>query len=405
MSFNNKSIKEDNMLSDSSDEGGDPNYENQIGLPSWYHQMPIALKKFMIFERESNSEDHLFWADNGNKSVRASRIKLKNLYGKLKIAIPKGNKDAIAKIRKKIEAKEKFFFKHCVRKVEIDHTIPETKPMPRPYRSALYQTKKSELKFKVKRSPLQKKELLKLKRLKKRYNAMVRIKNKYAPYIGNELYHKEFVYRQQFLTLLNPDEEQKEITDEVMRAQRRDAFLEKLQNKKKKKKLDFLKKKKSKNETLKRELKKGEIVPYCNVPPLSTYPQQTEASSRNSHSNPPTHKTSSHGDQSSLSSGQNINRRNDAYNQQPVPFITRNNGCNQPGNDLNNPGGNIGFNQPGNGGYSQSGNGGYNLLFKRSSTFMLTIAVGSFAFERSFDRITEYVWERKVTLPQQAKQR
>ncbi|KAL1453972.1 hypothetical protein WDU94_010272 [Cyamophila willieti] len=35
----------------------------------------------------------------------------------------------------------------------------------------------------------------------------------------------------------------------------------------------------------------------------------------------------------------------------------------------------------------------YNLLFKRTSTFMLTIAVGSFAFERGFDRLTEYIWE------------
>lgn len=37
----------------------------------------------------------------------------------------------------------------------------------------------------------------------------------------------------------------------------------------------------------------------------------------------------------------------------------------------------------------------YNLLFKRMSTFILTVAVGSFAFERGFDQITNYVWETK----------
>lgn len=35
----------------------------------------------------------------------------------------------------------------------------------------------------------------------------------------------------------------------------------------------------------------------------------------------------------------------------------------------------------------------YNALFKRTSTFMLTIAVGSFAFERGFDKLTDYIWE------------
>ncbi|XP_008468754.1 cytochrome b-c1 complex subunit 9 [Diaphorina citri] len=39
------------------------------------------------------------------------------------------------------------------------------------------------------------------------------------------------------------------------------------------------------------------------------------------------------------------------------------------------------------------GNTVYNLLFKKTSSFMLTVAVGAFAFERGFDKLTDYVWE------------
>nr|ACO10297.1 Cytochrome b-c1 complex subunit 9 [Caligus rogercresseyi] len=35
----------------------------------------------------------------------------------------------------------------------------------------------------------------------------------------------------------------------------------------------------------------------------------------------------------------------------------------------------------------------YNAIFKRSSTFFLTIAVGSIFAERGFDAITDYIWE------------
>uniref|UniRef100_T2M465 Complex III subunit 9 n=1 Tax=Hydra vulgaris TaxID=6087 RepID=T2M465_HYDVU len=37
----------------------------------------------------------------------------------------------------------------------------------------------------------------------------------------------------------------------------------------------------------------------------------------------------------------------------------------------------------------------YNLLFKRSSTFAVTIIVGAFLFERTFDPIMDGIWERR----------
>nr|ACO15373.1 Cytochrome b-c1 complex subunit 9 [Caligus clemensi] len=35
----------------------------------------------------------------------------------------------------------------------------------------------------------------------------------------------------------------------------------------------------------------------------------------------------------------------------------------------------------------------YNAIFKRSSTFFLTIALGSIFAERGFDALTDYVWD------------
>jgi len=36
----------------------------------------------------------------------------------------------------------------------------------------------------------------------------------------------------------------------------------------------------------------------------------------------------------------------------------------------------------------------YNLLFRRTSTFMVTVLVGAVFFERAFDRGADALWER-----------
>ena len=36
----------------------------------------------------------------------------------------------------------------------------------------------------------------------------------------------------------------------------------------------------------------------------------------------------------------------------------------------------------------------YNLIFKRNSTFILTIVVGAVFFERALDHAVDYTWER-----------
>lgn len=36
----------------------------------------------------------------------------------------------------------------------------------------------------------------------------------------------------------------------------------------------------------------------------------------------------------------------------------------------------------------------YNAIFKRTSTFVLAVAAGTFVFERTFDAFADYIWER-----------
>ena len=36
----------------------------------------------------------------------------------------------------------------------------------------------------------------------------------------------------------------------------------------------------------------------------------------------------------------------------------------------------------------------YNLIFKRNSTFLLTVVVGAVFFERALDQAVDYAWER-----------
>ena len=38
--------------------------------------------------------------------------------------------------------------------------------------------------------------------------------------------------------------------------------------------------------------------------------------------------------------------------------------------------------------------GVYNLIFKRNSTFLLTVVVGAMFFERALDQAVDYAWER-----------
>uniref|UniRef100_A0A8D9A914 Uncharacterized protein n=1 Tax=Cacopsylla melanoneura TaxID=428564 RepID=A0A8D9A914_9HEMI len=177
----------------------------------WISELPSKVKDQLIYTRTPNSDNHIFWVDIYDRTVSFVKKELSKMRRQYQKILRSGKANEIASLKKEIQEKEDLFVKRHFNKVEYDRTLPMTEPMEPRLRKALYYVKSSEVTYNIKRCPEQIEMLLDLKARKRIFTRMVRVKNMHAPSVVNELYHKEFEYQKQFLTIKNEEEIQSAI--------------------------------------------------------------------------------------------------------------------------------------------------------------------------------------------------
>uniref|UniRef100_A0A8D9AAW0 Uncharacterized protein n=1 Tax=Cacopsylla melanoneura TaxID=428564 RepID=A0A8D9AAW0_9HEMI len=196
---------------DNDDEEGMNSNHTSNNWSRWINELPSNVKKQLIYSKESNSDDHIFWVHTPDHSVTWAKKELAQMKKHFQKALQSGDANQINIMKKEIEDTEDVFVKNHFNKVEYDRTLPMTEPMEPRLRKALYYVKSSEVTYNIKRCPEQIEMLLDLKARKRIFTRMVRVKNMHAPSVVNELYHKEFEYQKQFLTIKNEEEIQSAI--------------------------------------------------------------------------------------------------------------------------------------------------------------------------------------------------
>ncbi|KAL1456964.1 hypothetical protein WDU94_001644 [Cyamophila willieti] len=196
---------------DEDEEGINSNQTSNNNWSSWINELPSKVKEQLIYTKEPNSNDHIFWVHTPDHTVIWAKKELAKMRHDHQKASKSGDTDQIHILKKEIRDKEDLFVRKYFNKVEYDKTLPMIKPMEPRLRKALYYKKNSEVTYNINRCPKQIEMLLDLKERKRVFTRMVRIKNMHAPSVVNELYHKEFEYQKLFLTPKNEAEIQSAI--------------------------------------------------------------------------------------------------------------------------------------------------------------------------------------------------
>uniref|UniRef100_A0A8D9EPU2 Uncharacterized protein n=1 Tax=Cacopsylla melanoneura TaxID=428564 RepID=A0A8D9EPU2_9HEMI len=186
---------------DNDDEEGMNSNHTSNNWSRWINELPSNVKKQLIYSKESNSDDHIFWVHTPDHSVTWAKKELAQMKKHFQKALQSGDANQINIMKKEIEDTEDVFVKNHFNKVEYDKTLPMIKPMRPKFRKGLYYVKNSDVTYNINHCPEQLKMLRALKAHRKVFSKMLRIKNMHAPLVVNELYHKEFEYQRQFLTM------------------------------------------------------------------------------------------------------------------------------------------------------------------------------------------------------------
>ncbi|XP_017303630.1 uncharacterized protein LOC108253698 isoform X1 [Diaphorina citri] len=206
----------------------------------WHDELTPAIKQHLMYSNEPCTHDHIFWVNTTNNGVVVTKQKLSKLRQNLDLAIKKDSKDQIEAAERKLKEKEDYFVNEFINKVEYDSSLPTISPITRDLRHAIYNEVECVKMFKTQLCKEQADMLKSMRAKKKMYNQMVRIKNKFAPDIANEMYHKEIEYKERFLTLRDPNSEETALENEKTR--------QKKWNQRKKQRLLYMKEK-GKNKT------------------------------------------------------------------------------------------------------------------------------------------------------------
>lgn len=196
----------------------------------------------LIYTKDPNSFDHIFWVNKKNRGPRKGKLALYNLRNKFKKAKEECDSVKIDSVQSEIERKEAFFLKEYVKKVEYDESLPKIVPLPRELRQAIYNDKKRNTVYRSTRVPGQSQMLKALRKMKKDVNAMRVIRNKFAEKVENDLFHYERIYKEKYLILKYPNGEalamEKDIEKEKLKLERDEKRnLERIEKKKLKKQI------------------------------------------------------------------------------------------------------------------------------------------------------------------------
>lgn len=160
---------------------------------------PATARKFLASSK-CLSIDHVFWVDPTNTDLINDRKKFDRLKSQVGNARVKGNFLLHKNLKHELSKKQNDFVSKYVEKVQLlDNHNRTYMPLDSAERDAIYFPDKTGQLFHLNSCPEQKDALENLKIIKSKVTAMGHIQNRFTPYVTNELFYREHMYKEKFL--------------------------------------------------------------------------------------------------------------------------------------------------------------------------------------------------------------